>query len=150
MWFYVLARFLQRSTPNTPFIWVACVHPRKQFSSYFLPQTDTDAPFFLAPTFLCLISYYAMAKLPTMFSLRHFLVLSLALNVSLLLRLMMHQGAQKAHKERTNSVTEEHHNIHKSRMVISSSSSSSSTSSFANSTSTTGASSNNRVINLDQ
>ncbi|KAH1112017.1 hypothetical protein GLYMA_04G186700v4 [Glycine max] len=88
-----------------------------------------------------------MAKLPTMFSLRHFLVLSLALNVSLLLRLMMHQGAQKAHKERTNSVTEEHHNIHKSRMVISSSSSSSSTSSFANSTSTTGG--YNRVINLD-
>ncbi|KAG4389902.1 hypothetical protein GLYMA_06G179000v4 [Glycine max] len=82
-----------------------------------------------------------------MFSLRHFFVLSLALNVSLILRLMMHQAQQKPHHNHSVTHHEEHNNnIHKSRMLISSSSS---TSSFANSTSTTGASSNNRVINLD-
>ncbi|RDY10571.1 hypothetical protein CR513_04885, partial [Mucuna pruriens] len=97
-----------------------------------------------------------MAKLPTVFSLRHFLVLSLALNVSLILRLMLYQS-EKGHNHscfetergtsisRTNSYTEGHNiNIHKSRMLISSS-----TSSLANSTCADQTGGRNRVINLD-
>ncbi|TKY73536.1 Tryptophan aminotransferase-related protein 2 [Spatholobus suberectus] len=96
-----------------------------------------------------------MAKLPTvLFSLRHFLVLSLALNVSLILRLMVYEG-EEAHNHscletergtsisRTNSNTEGR-SVHKSRMVISSS-----TSSLPDSTCTEQTGRGNRVINLD-
>jgi len=105
---------------------------RKRFNQPFYSSTHTFSSLFSS----------AMPKL-TFFSSKHFLVLSLALNVSLILRLIVHEGEEPhnhscfgpqttgASIARTNS-----------NMLISSSSSSNST------TCTTG--SGSRVINLDQ
>lgn len=83
-----------------------------------------------------------MAKLPTVFSLRHLLVLSLALNVSLILRILVYEVEQGHDRSCSNT---EGRNTHKTRMVISSS-----TSPLANSTCTDHIGGRNRVINLDQ
>ncbi|KAJ1377430.1 Pyridoxal phosphate-dependent transferase, major domain [Sesbania bispinosa] len=88
-----------------------------------------------------------MAKLPTMFSLRHLLVLSLALNVSLILRMVYEseEGSDSFCLKKTvmSSGVEEGHIIHKSRLAISPASS------FANSTLTDHPGGRDRVINLD-
>ena len=93
-----------------------------------------------------------MPKLPTVFSLRHFLVLSLALNVSLILR-MVYEGDEVYNRSCSKKETgisvagadESNSQGHKSRLVISSTSSS-----LANSTCTDREGGTNRVINLDQ
>ncbi|KAI5407146.1 tryptophan aminotransferase-related protein 2 [Lathyrus oleraceus] len=90
-----------------------------------------------------------MAKIPStaVFSTKHFLALSLALNVSFILR-MLYEGEQGHNmsciKNETDFDTKTHSNIIKSRVVMSSS-----TSSLANSTCTDGKARSNRIINLD-
>lgn len=91
-----------------------------------------------------------MAKIPStaVFSTKHFLALSLALNVSFILRMLYE--AEQGHnmsciKNETDFDTKAHSNIIKSRVVMSSS-----TSSLANSTCTDGKARSNRIINLDQ
>jgi L-tryptophan--pyruvate aminotransferase len=82
-----------------------------------------------------------MANLPAMLSLKHFLVLSLALNVSLILRMVY-----EADQEGSNSNKIEGYNriIEKSRLAISS------ITSFANSTRKDHSGIMDKIINLDQ
>ncbi|KAK7330526.1 hypothetical protein VNO77_24721 [Canavalia gladiata] len=85
-----------------------------------------------------------MAKLPTMFSLRHLLVLSVALNVSLILRMMYESEEGNSGcclKRKGNS---EGNVIHQSRLAISSS-----TSSLMNSTRADHPGGRDRMIKLD-
>ncbi|XP_057442909.1 tryptophan aminotransferase-related protein 2-like isoform X2 [Lotus japonicus] len=97
-----------------------------------------------------------MAKLPNVFSLRHLLVLSLALNVSFILRLLFegeegHDHCSCLRKERRAKIARADSNtetgeqsIKESRVAVSSS-----TSSLANSTCKDHPGGRNRVINLD-
>lgn len=83
-----------------------------------------------------------MAKIPnTVFSLRHFLVLSLALNVSFILR-MFYDG-EVGHNNSSLNRAKANNNVHKSRVVMSS------ISSLKNSTCKDLTGSRNRIINLD-
>ncbi|CAK8566730.1 unnamed protein product [Lathyrus sativus] len=90
-----------------------------------------------------------MAKIPstTVFSTKHLLALSLALNVSFILR-MLYEGEQvrnvSCFKNGTDFDSKTHTNIIKSRVVMSSS-----TSSLANSTCTDVKARSNKIINLD-
>ncbi|TKY55241.1 Tryptophan aminotransferase-related protein 2 [Spatholobus suberectus] len=91
-----------------------------------------------------------MAKLPPMFSLRHFLVVSLALNVSLILRTVYYESEERSKgfcmkkKLMTDADSNgEGHLIHKSRLAISS------TSSLVNSTCADHPAGRERLINLD-
>jgi L-tryptophan--pyruvate aminotransferase len=82
-----------------------------------------------------------MANLPAMLSLKHFLVLSLALNVSLILR-MVYEGEQKGINN--NKIQGYNRIIQKSRLAISS------ITSFANSTRKDHSGIMDKIINLDQ
>jgi L-tryptophan--pyruvate aminotransferase len=83
-----------------------------------------------------------MANLPAMLSLKHFLVLSLALNVSLILRMVYESDHQQG--SNNNKIQGYNRIIQKSRLAISS------ITSFANSTRKDHSGIMDKIINLDQ